>query len=110
MNGKTQEIVSAIVVSSLVSIAVNSLTPAIAQIPQSEIDRGVRTRSCQVANISSGQLALRKSPGGKVIGRLNNGDKLTKFGRGLPRWVYVNVERNNQSGYVSSQYLSCDDE
>ena len=110
MNGKNQGIVSGIVVSSLVLTTVNFLTPVIAQVPQNEIAQSVRTRSCQVVNIRSGQLALRRSPGGKVIGRLSNGDKLTKFGTGLPRWVYVSVERNNQSGYVSSQYLSCDTE
>jgi hypothetical protein len=108
MNGKTQGLVSTLVISSLVSIAVNFTTPAIAQVPQNKIAQSVRTRLCQVVNIRSGQLALRATPGGRVIGRLNNGDKLTKFGTGLPRWVSVIVERNNQSGYVSSRYLSCE--
>jgi hypothetical protein len=108
MNSKAQEIVSAIIVSSLVSTAVNFATPVIAQVSQDEINSGVRTRSCEVVNIRSGQLALRTSPGGKVIGGLNNGDTVTKFGKGLPRWVYVSVDRYNRSGYVNSKYLSCE--
>jgi Bacterial SH3 domain len=102
------KILPSLVASSLsISLAISVATPAKSQ-SQSEINSGVRTRSCAIANITSGQLALRATPGGRVIGRLNNGDRVTKFGRGLPRWVSVIVDSSNRSGYVSSRYLSCE--
>lgn len=70
-------------------------------------------RTCYVTNIQSGQLAVRKSPGGESLAGLDNGNSvILKKKQG--NWNYVsvvqgsNAEVNNLSGWVNSSYLACD--
>lgn len=72
----------------------------------------VKNPSCIVSNIRTGQLALRKSPGGESIAGLNN-DNLVQYIRGDFPWYYVRVTQgpnrtlNGRTGWVNANYLEC---
>jgi hypothetical protein len=69
---------------------------------------------CSVVNIQSGQLALRRSPGGESRAGLNNGNTVAFVRRGGEPWAYVRVVNgpnsrvNGLEGWVNANYLSCD--
>ena len=68
---------------------------------------------CSVVNIQSGQLALRRSPGGESRAGLNNGNTVAFLRRGGEPWAYVRVVKgpnsrvNGLEGWVNANYLSC---
>ncbi|MBD2579236.1 SH3 domain-containing protein [Oscillatoria sp. FACHB-1406] len=69
--------------------------------------------NCVVTNLQSGQLALRRSPGGEAIAGLDN-DNIVRYLRGSgDTWVYVRVIRgpnsrvNGKEGWVNFNYLEC---
>ncbi len=69
---------------------------------------------CSVVNIQTGQLALRRSPGGESRAGLNNGNTVAFVRRGGEPWAYVRVVNgpnsrvNGLEGWVNANYLSCD--
>lgn len=69
---------------------------------------------CSVVNIQTGQLALRRSPGGESRAGLNNGNTVAFLRRGGEPWAYVRVVNgpnsrvNGLEGWVNANYLSCD--
>ena len=86
------------------------LTPVAQRAEQVEISWAT---TCYVTNIQSGQLAIRKSPEGRSLAGLDNGNSvLLKKKQG--NWNYVKVvqgsssEITNLSGWVNSKYLTCD--
>jgi hypothetical protein len=68
---------------------------------------------CSVVNIQTGQLALRRSPGGEARAGLNNGNAVAFLRRGGTPWAYVRVINgpnsrvNGLEGWVNANYLSC---
>lgn len=68
---------------------------------------------CSVVNIQSGQLALRRSPGGESRAGLNNGNTVAFLRQGGEPWAYVRVVNgpssrvNSLEGWVNANYLSC---
>jgi hypothetical protein len=68
---------------------------------------------CSVVNIQTGQLALRRSPGGESRAGLNNGNTVALLRQGGEPWAYVRVVNgpnrtvNGSEGWVNSNYLSC---
>lgn len=69
--------------------------------------------NCSVTNIRTGQLAVRKSPGGESIAGLNN-NNLVQYIRGDFPWYYIRVINgpngrvNGKTGWVNANYLDCD--
>ena len=69
--------------------------------------------TCRVANIQTGQLAVRVSPNGKSRAGLDNGNTVALVRRGSAPWTYVRVidgpnrAVNGLEGWVNSNYLSC---
>lgn len=70
------------------------------------------TYKCVVTNIRTGQLALRKSPGGEAIAGLNN-NNVVQYLQGEMPWYYVRVltgpnnQVNGKTGWVNADYLDC---
>jgi serine/threonine-protein kinase len=70
------------------------------------------TYKCVVTNIQTGQLALRKSPGGEAIAGLNN-NNVVQYLQGEMPWYYVRVlngpnnQVNGKTGWVNADYLDC---
>ncbi|PHV62794.1 protein kinase domain-containing protein [Cyanobacterium aponinum] len=68
--------------------------------------------SCLVTNIKTGQLAVRKSPGGESLAGLNN-DDVVQYIRGDFPWYYIRViegsnrSLNGRTGWVNANYLEC---
>ncbi len=79
---------------------------------QNTSDFSTSTPKCLVTDIRTGQLAVRKSPGGESIAGLNN-DNLVQYIRGDFPWYYVRVINgpnravNGRSGWVNANYLEC---
>jgi serine/threonine-protein kinase len=69
--------------------------------------------TCYVTNIRTGQLAVRKSPGGASIVGLNNGNTVQYLEGDMP-WYYIRVisgpnpQVNGRTGWVNANYLNCD--
>lgn len=68
---------------------------------------------CSVVNIQTGQLALRRSPGGESRAGLDNGNTVAFLRQGGEPWAYVRVINgpnsrvNGLEGWVNANYLSC---
>lgn len=69
--------------------------------------------NCYVINIKTGQLAVRKSPGGESIAGLNNNNRVEYINGEMP-WFYIRVVNgpnsrvNGKTGWVNANYLQCD--
>ncbi len=67
---------------------------------------------CSVINITTGQLAVRKSPGGDAIAGLNNNNVVQYISGQMP-WYYIRVidgpnpRVNGITGWVNANYLDC---
>lgn len=68
--------------------------------------------NCSVINIKTGQLAVRKSPGGESIAGLNN-NNIVQYIKGEMPWYYIRVvtgpnnQVNGKTGWVNANYLNC---
>lgn len=82
------------------------------QIRFQSTSESVKNPTCLVTNIRTGQLAVRKSPGGESIIGLNN-DNVVQYIRGDFPWYYVKVIEgpnqrvNGRMGWVNANYLEC---
>ncbi len=71
--------------------------------------------TCSVANIQTGQLALRSTPNGKSKAGLDNGNTVVLLRQCSAPCVYVRVINgptravNGLEGWANSDYLSCGD-
>ena len=68
---------------------------------------------CIVTNLRSGQLAVRKSPGGASIAGLNNNNVVEYIKEAQYPWYYIRVLNgpnnrvNGVTGWVNANYLDC---
>ncbi|MBE9228830.1 SH3 domain-containing protein [Phormidium sp. LEGE 05292] len=106
-------------INSLVTIPILSLSmmgvnlPAIAIPKNTQAQLIAQQTTCSVANIQTGQLALRFTPNGQSKAGLDNGNTVALVRKGPNPWVYVRVlagpnsRVNDLQGWVNSNYLSC---
>ena len=79
---------------------------------QSNYQSSPSSAKCLVTNIQTGQLAVRKSPGGKAIAGLNN-NNVVQYLQGEMPWYYIRVlsgpnsQVNGKTGWVNANYLDC---
>ena len=68
---------------------------------------------CIVTNLRSGQLTVRKSPGGESIACLNNNNVVEYIREVQYPWYYIRVLNgsnnrvNGVTGWVNANYLDC---